>query len=65
MIPAQGSNGGGAVYGVIDPVGKQGDHYWLQEVESDGEVKLYGPVQAKALASTLRERNLFLPMIGR
>ncbi|MGB5049183.1 MAG: choice-of-anchor Q domain-containing protein, partial [Caldilineaceae bacterium] len=65
VIPAAGRNGSGASYSFFDPDGKKGHWYWLQEVESDGNLNLYGPVLVDAVTSGLPQRSLFLPMVGR
>ena len=65
LIPAAGRNGNGAAYAFFDPGGQKGDWYWLQEIESDGTLNLYGPVLVDALTSGLLERSLFLPLVGR
>jgi len=65
VIPAQGWGEGGVAYGFLDPGGRQGDWYWLQEIENDGTFNLYGPVQVDAMTATVAGRSIFLPLMQR
>ena len=65
VIPAAGRGGGGAAYRFFDPGGKKGDYYWLQEIESDGTLNLYGPVLVDAVGASLNGQEIFLPLVGK
>ncbi len=65
VIPAAGRDGSGATYTFFDPDGRKGHWYWLQEIESDGNLNLYGPVEVDSLTAGQPQQNLFLPMVGR
>lgn len=65
MLPAQGRNGSGAAYAFFDLGGQKGDWYWLQEIERDGALNLYGPVLVDGVATVVLEKNIFLPLVER
>jgi uncharacterized repeat protein (TIGR01451 family) len=45
LVVAQGANGGGASYSVVDREGSVSASYWLQEIELSGAQLEYGPVK--------------------
>jgi hypothetical protein len=60
LIPAQGMSGGGASYRFVDATIQPGPtyFYWLQEVELDGGVAEFGPVNTAQV-------NVFAPFVAR
>jgi hypothetical protein len=54
LVPAEGGASQGASYSFLDPDALQPGSTWfykLQEVEDDGTLKMYGPVQLTVPAS--------------
>jgi uncharacterized repeat protein (TIGR01451 family) len=44
FIPATGMGGAGGRYTLNDPAGSVNATYWLREVETDGDIQVYGPI---------------------
>jgi uncharacterized repeat protein (TIGR01451 family) len=74
-IPAQVGNGGGASYAYEDETVTIGDapnttgkvyYYWLQEVETDGDVTDYGPVSTDGKTIVKPTKfEVFLPFVSK
>ncbi|MEJ5345937.1 MAG: isopeptide-forming domain-containing fimbrial protein, partial [Chloroflexus sp.] len=64
-IPARGSTTNGASYRFSDTTALTGvDYsYWLVEIELDGTVNEYGPLQSRGTIS--QQHRYFIPLIGR
>jgi uncharacterized repeat protein (TIGR01451 family) len=63
LIPAQG----GGTYQITDPTGQPGDWYWLHEVQLDGSILVYGPIQARPSGGDqpTHSHRIFLPLVDR
>ena len=69
LIPAQGNDGGGAVYSFVDESAEADVvyYYWLQEVETTGKRTDYGPFSTAATpeAEPASQHRIFLPFASR